>query len=135
MKIIKYILMNLKINQIDLNDSEFESSIMDKINEEAKKLDDNINKSSLNYLNKYVNMSINELEKEIKQKNEKLLSLHKEKEDTKNELNSIIQNLNELMAVNSDLLCQKENDPEIIQKLEKLLEMRKRELNSSKKNK
>ena len=133
MKIIKYILMNLKINQIDLNDSEFESSIMDKINEEAKKLDDNINKSSLNYLNKYVNMSINELEKEIKQKNEKLLSLHKEKEDTKNELNSIIQNLNELMAVNSDLLCQKENDPEIIQKLEKLLEMRKRELNSSKK--
>ena len=133
MKIIKHILMNLKINQIDLNDSEFESSIMDKINEEAKKLDDNINKSSLNYLNKYVNMSINELEKEIKQKNEKLLSLHKEKEDTKNELNSIIQNLNELMAVNSDLLCQKENDPEIIQKLEKLLEMRKRELNSSKK--
>ena len=65
MKIIKYILMNLKINQIDLNDSEFESSIMDEINEEAKKLDDNINKSSLNYLNKYVNMSINELEKEI----------------------------------------------------------------------
>ena len=133
MKIIKYILMNLKINQIDLNDSEFESSIMDKINEEAKKLDDNINKSSLNYLNKYVNMSINELEKEIKQKNEKLLSLHKEKEDTKSELNSIIQNLNELMAVNSDLLCQKENDPEIIQKLEKLLGVRKRGLYSSKK--
>ena len=82
--------MELNNNQIDLNDSEFESNIMDKINEEAEKLENNIDKSSLNYLNKYVNMPINELEKEVIQKNEKLFSLHKEKEDKKNELNSII---------------------------------------------
>ena len=100
--------MELNNNQIDLNDSEFESNIMDKINEEAAKLENNIDKSSLNYLNKYVNMPINELEKEVIQKNEKLLSLHKEKEDTKNELNSIIQDLNKLIADNSDLLYQKQ---------------------------
>ena len=125
--------MELNNNQIDLNDSEFESNIMDKINEEAEKLENNIDKSSLNYLNKYVNMPINELEKEVIQKNEKLFSLHKEKEDTKNELNSIIQDLNKLIAINSDILYQKESDPEIIKQLEKLLEMRKRELNTSKK--
>ena len=125
--------MELNNNQIDLNDSEFESNIMDKINEEAAKLENNIDKSSLNYLNKYVNMPINELEKEVIQKNEKLLSLHKEKEDTKNELNSIIQDLNKLIADNSDLLYQKQSDPDIIKQLEKLLEMRKRELNTSKK--
>ena len=37
--------MELNNNQIDLNDSEFESNIMDKINEEAAKLENNIDKS------------------------------------------------------------------------------------------
>ena len=71
--------------------------------------------------------------KNIIDKLQKLLSLHKEKEDTKNELNSIIKDLNELIANNSDLLYQKQSDPDIIKQLEKLLEMRKRELNTSKK--
>ena len=38
---------------------------MNKINKETERIDNNIDNDSLNYLNKYINLSINELQKEI----------------------------------------------------------------------
>ncbi len=106
---------------------------MNKINEEAEKIDNNIDNASLNYLNKYINLSINELQKEIIQKNENLISLHEEKEQSKNKLNDIVKSLNELVVKNSELLYQKEQDPYLLQQLERVVELRKRDLTSSKK--
>ena len=117
----------------DLNNSQEDSNIMNKINEEAEKLDNNIDNASLNYLNKYVNFSINKLQEEIVEKNKKLISLHEEKEESKNQLNDIVKSLNELVAKNSELLYQKEPDPYLLQQLERIVELRKRDLTSSKK--
>ena len=125
--------MELNNDFNDLNNSQEDSNIMNKINEEAEKIDNNIDNASLNYLNKYINLSINELQKEIIQKNENLISLHEEKEQSKNKLNDIVKSLNELVVKNSELLYQKEQDPYILQQLERVVELRKRDLTSSKK--
>ena len=125
--------MELNNDFNDLNNSQEDSNIMNKINEEAEKIDNNIDNASLNYLNKYINLTINELQKEIIQKNENLISLHEEKEQSKNKLNDIVKSLNELVVKNSELLYQKEQDPYILQQLERVVELRKRDLTSSKK--
>ena len=125
--------MELNNDFNDLNNSQEDSNIMNKINEEAEKIDNNIDNASLNYLNKYINLSINELQKEIIQKNENLISLHEEKEQSKNKLNDIVKSLNELVVKNSELLYQKEQDPYLLQQLERVVELRKRDLTSSKK--
>jgi hypothetical protein len=125
--------MELNNDQTNLNDSQNDSNLMNKINEEAERIDNNIDNGSLNYLNKYINLSINELQKEIMDKNQKLINLHNEKEQTKNQLNDIVKNLNEIIAINSDFLYQKEVDPNVVEQLERIVELRKRDLNTSKK--
>ena len=125
--------MELNNDQTNLNDSQNDSNLMNKINEEAERIDNNIDNGSLNYLNKYINLSINELQKEIMDKNQKLINLHNEKEQTKNQLNDIVKNLNEIIAINSDFLYQKEVDPNVVEQLERIVDLRKRDLNTSKK--
>ena len=70
--------------------------------------------------------------KEIKQitikKSKELIDINKKKEEAKNNLNMIVQKLNELIQSNSRILNIGEPDPEIIEKLEKILEIRKRDL-------
>ena len=87
-----------------------------------------INIIFLFYNSKYSNLSHEELLNEISKKNKILLQLNDEKDQAKSQLNELIKQLNDLISNNSEILYKKETDPEIIQQLEKILDIRKRDL-------
>lgn len=60
------------------------------------------------------------------------MTLNEEKENSKKELNKIIKSLNEIIATNSEILYHKEPDPIIMKQLERVLEIRKKDLQMSK---
>ena len=72
--------------------SNFEASdsaadIMKQINEEAEKLDTIIDKNDIKVFSKYEDLDEKELEKLLDEKNENILKLNNQKEETKNNLN------------------------------------------------
>ena len=118
--------------QIDINKSD-DDDIMNKLDEEADKIDSNINNDNIKLFSKYENLSEEELRAAIKSKNEALIKLNDEKEQSKTELNTLIKKLNEIIASNADILYHKEPDPMVINQLERIIAIRKRDLDMAKK--
>jgi hypothetical protein len=81
-----------------------------------------------NLYQKFSKFSKKELKQITIKKSKELIDINKKKEEAKNNLNIIVQKLNELIQSNSRILNIGEPDPEIIEKLEKILEIRKRDL-------
>ena len=81
-----------------------------------------------NLYQKFSKFSKKELNQITIKKSKELIDINKKKEEAKNNLNIIVQKLNELIQSNSRILNIGETDPEIIEKLEKILEIRKRDL-------
>ena len=81
-----------------------------------------------NLYQKFSKFSKKELNQITIKKSKELIDINKKKEEAKNNLNIIVQKLNELIQSNSRILNIGEPDPEIIEKLEKILEIRKRDL-------
>ena len=120
--------------RIDANNNKSEDEdIMSKLNEEADKIDSTINNDNIKLFSKYENLSEEELKAAIKSKNESLIKLNDEKEQSKTELNSLIKTLNDIIASNTDILYHKEPDPLVINQLERIVEIRKRDLDMAKK--
>ena len=122
-------------NNNENNDNLYNNNNSNELKEESsQKVDEIINPNDLNiYSSKYSNLSQEELLNEISKKNKILLQLNDEKEQAKSQLNELIKQLNDLISNNSEILYKKETDPEIIQQLEKILDIRKRDLQISKK--
>ena len=122
-------------NNDENNNNLYNNNNSNELKEESShKVDDIINPNDLNiYSSKYSNLSQEELLNEISKKNKILLQLNDEKDQAKSQLNELIKQLNDLISNNSEILYKKETDPEIIQQLEKILDIRKRDLQISKK--
>ena len=122
-----------KEKNIDTSEmSKTNSDIMENIDNEAKKLNNNIKQSDLKVFSKYQNYSEEELLNLIKEKNESLIKLSDEKDKAKKTLNSIIKKLNNTISSNAEILCKAEPDPETIFDLENTLESKKKLLKTSK---
>ena len=122
-----------KEKNIDTSEmSKTNSDIMENIENEAKKLNNNIKQSELKVFSKYQNYSEEELLNLIKEKNESLIKLSDEKDKAKKTLNSIIKKLNNTISSNAEILCKAEPDPETIFDLENTLESKKKLLKTSK---
>ena len=99
-------------------------------NEQLNKLNED---EEIKLFNEYSKLSRDELKNIITKKNQELILLNEEKEKSMKSLNLIVENLNKIIANNSDILYKIEPDPYIIKQLEKIIDLRKRDLNSSKK--
>ncbi len=106
-------------NKIDIS-----SSIANEINHINEMKNNNIN---------YENLSLNELKKELGSRNSIINLLNTNNDNLKLELSNLIKKLNELINENGKFLFNFSEDIESIQKLEKKLEIRKRDLETSKK--
>ena len=106
-------------NKIDIS-----SSIANEINHINEMKNNNIN---------YENLSLNELKKELDSRNSIINLLNTNNDNLKLELSNLIKKLNELINENGKFLFNFSEDIESIQKLEKNLEIRKRDLETSKK--
>ena len=91
-----------------------------------------INEMKNNNIN-YENLSLNELKKELNSRNKIINLMNTNNDKLKIELSNIIKNLNELINENGKFLYNFSEDEESIEKLEKILEIRKRDLETSKK--
>ena len=122
-------------NEININSQKeknesLKNEILEKANSQKSiKLED---KKNLN-LNKYENYSIKELKEEIINKNNTLLKLNDEKEESKLKLNTIIKDLNTLISQNENYLYGKTPDLSSIKRLQQLYTVRKKDLENSKK--
>ena len=118
-----------------LDDSELNKSnndIMNKINNEAKKIKINITEKDVKVFSKYEDLNEEEILKLIKERNENLIKLSDEKDKSTKNLNKIIKKLNTAISNNADLLCKEESDPDIINELEKVIESKKKSLKIAK---
>lgn len=115
------------------NNKSSDEDIMNKLDEEAEKLDSHINNENLKIFSKYENYNEEELRAEISSKNESLIKLNDEKEESKHQLNSLIKKLNDLISSNADILYHKEPDPIVIKQLERIVSIRQRDLEMAKK--
>ena len=112
--------------------SESGADLMKKINEEADNLKSIIVKKDLKIFSKYEDLNEEQLKKLIEEKNDNLLKLNKQKEDSKNKLSDILKKLNKTITDNSDILYKEKPDPEIIFFLQKEIENKKKELKIAK---
>ncbi len=83
--------------------------------------------------NEYSKLSRDELKNIITKKNQELIFLNEQKEKSINSLNLMIENLDKIISNNANILYKIEPDPFIIKQLERIIDLRKRDLNSSKK--
>ena len=83
--------------------------------------------------NEYSKLSRDELKNIITKKNQELIFLNEQKEKSINSLNLMIENLNKIISNNANILYKIKPDPFIIKQLERIIDLRKRDLNSSKK--
>ncbi|MCQ2820738.1 MAG: hypothetical protein MJ252_26050 [archaeon] len=120
----------IKNNKED--NEEMEEDILSKLEEEGNKIGDIVDNAQLNIISKYGNCSEDELKQILEEKNESLLKLHKEKEESKTKLNEIIKNLNDLIAKNEELLYKGEEDEQSIEQLERILKIRTKDLEIAK---
>ena len=120
----------ININSQNEKNESLKNEILEKANSQKSiKLED---KKNLN-LNKYENYSIKELKEEIINKNNTLLKLNDEKEESKLKLNTIIKDLNTLISQNENYLYGKTPDLSSIKRLQQLYTVRKKDLENSKK--
>ena len=83
--------------------------------------------------NNYENLSLIELKKELNSRNTIINLLNTNNDNLKIELTKLIKNLNDLINENGKFLFNLSEDIDSIKRLEKLLEIRKRDLETSKK--
>lgn len=82
---------------------------------------------------KYHNLSIKELRILLSQKNEDIIKINEEKENSKKTLTEIINKLNKTITSYADILNEESSDPGLIFNLEKIKEDKKKKLDNSKK--
>ena len=119
-----------KINTIESSDID----IIAKVNEEAKKINPEINAETINVFQKYHNLSLKELKLLLLQKNEDLIRLNDEKEKSKSILTDLVSKLNSLIKKNYEYLYNEDDDDELILNLTKTRDNKTKELESSKKS-
>ena len=82
---------------------------------------------------KYHNLSIKELRILLSQKNEDIIKLNQEKENSKKILTELINKLNNAITSNADILNEENNDPCLIFYLQKIKEDKRKKLDNLKK--
>ena len=122
-------------NNEENEDSNFNQSqdLLSKTQQDENMSNSNNENELKELYNKLSNLPRTELIEIITKKNDELIELNGKKEESKTNLNILVKNLNELVANNSDILYQKEPDPYVIQQLERVCDLRKRDLNTSRK--
>jgi hypothetical protein len=108
------------------------ADIMKKINEEAEKLDSIIDKNDIKIFSKYEDLNENELEKLLEEKTQNILKLNTEKEESKNHLAILLNQINKTITDNYQILYKEKPDPEIMFELHKEIEFKKKEYQVSK---
>ena len=108
------------------------ADIMKKINEEAEKLDSIIDKNDIKIFSKYEDLNENELEKLLEEKTQNILKLNTEKEESKNHLAILLNQINKTITDNYQILYKEKPDPEIMFELHKEIEFKKKEFQISK---
>ena len=108
------------------------ADIMKKINEEAEKLDSIIDKNDIKIFSKYEDLNENELEKLLEEKTRNILKLNTEKEESKNHLAILLNQINKTITDNYQILYKEKPDPEIMFELHKEIEFKKKEFQVSK---
>ena len=109
------------------------ADIMKKINEEAEKLEPIINKNDIKVFSKYEDLSEEELKKLLEEKTENLVKLNTQKEQSKNNLSILLNQINKTINDNYELLYKENPDPDILFQLHKEAEYKKKEFQISKK--
>ena len=109
------------------------ADIMKKINEEAEKLDPIIDKNDIKVFSKYEDLSEEELKKLLEEKTENLIKLNTQKEESKNNLSVLLNQINKTITENYEILYKENPDPEILFQLHKEAEYKKKEFKISKK--
>ena len=108
------------------------ADIMKKINEEAEKLDSIIDKNDIKVFSKYEDLNEEELEKLLEEKNQNIIKLNSQKEESKNNLSNLLNQINKTITDNYQILYKEKPDPEIIFELHKEVEFKKKEYKLSK---
>jgi hypothetical protein len=121
---------NIEMSSDERKENQSDNDIMDKINEEAEKLPSNIH--GVNVYNKYENLSKGGLKSLMKSKNVEIMALSEEQENCKKELSKMIDKLNEAIDKSTSKLLKKDKNPQTMKSLENMLEIRQKELQTSK---
>ena len=103
------------------------ADIMKKINEEAEKLDNKIDKNDIKVFSKYEDLDENELEKLLEEKTQNILKLNNQKEESKNNLSSLLNKINKIITDNYDVLYKEAPSQELIGELNQEIEYKKKE--------
>jgi len=103
------------------------ADIMKKINEEAEKLDNIIDKNDIKVFSKYEDLDENELEKLLEEKTQNILKLNNQKEESKNNLSSLLNKINKIITDNYDVLYKEAPSQELIGELNQEIEYKKKE--------
>ena len=117
-------------NSIEVSES---ADIMKKINEAADNLESIIDKNDLKIFSKYEDLNIEQLKKLLNEKNQNILKLNNQKEESKNVLNNLLKQLNKSITDNAETLYREKPDPERLFDLQKEMENKKKELKFAKK--
>lgn len=107
-------------------------NVLSNLEEDSNKIGDVVTDKNINLISKYANYSEDELRQLLNEKNESLIKLNKEKEDSKTKLNNIIKKLNDLIAKNGEILYNGEENPQSIEELERLIKIKTKDLESAK---
>ena len=89
--------------------------------------------SNKNLFEKYNNLSIKELRILLSQKNNDIIILNEEKENSKKILTELINKMNKTITLNADILNEESADLGLIMNLEKIKEDKRKKLDNSKK--
>ena len=103
------------------------ADIMKKINEEAEKLDNIIDKNDIKVFSKYEDLDENKLEKLLEEKTQNILKLNNQKEESKNNLSSLLNKINKIITDNYDVLYKEAPSQELIGELNQEIEYKKKE--------
>ena len=117
-------------SSVEVNESS--ADIMKKINEEAEKLDSIIDKNDIKVFSKYEDLNENELEKLLEEKEQNILKLNVQKEESKKSLSDLLNKINKTITDNYGILYKGQPDPEIMFELNKEIEFKKKEFQVSK---
>jgi hypothetical protein len=108
------------------------ADLMKKINEEAEKLNPIIDKNEIKVFSKYEDLNEEELQKLLDEKTQNIIKLNTQKEEAKNNLSALLNQINKTITDNYQILYKEKPDPEIMFELHKEIEFKKKEFQVSK---
>ena len=106
--------------------SESSGDIMKKINEEANKLNTIVDKNDLKIFSKYEDLNEEQLKSLINEKNDTLIKLNSKKEESKEQFNSLLKEINQTITDNAEILYKEKIDPDTIMYLQNEIEIKKK---------